>query len=107
MIDKPIVMRAQLREGVTRVKVFILHPMERGGQKTGDADTGDATLPHFIQEVICESGKRVLLTALLSGGVAKNPFLAFSFRGGEKGDEIKVTWVDNRGNRGSSETTIE
>jgi sulfur-oxidizing protein SoxZ len=105
MIDKPIVMRAQLREGVTRVKVFIPHPMKRGGQTTGD--TENVTRPHFIQEVICESGERVLLSALLSGGVAKNPFLAFSFRGGEKGDKIKVTWVDNRGNRGSSETTIE
>jgi sulfur-oxidizing protein SoxZ len=102
MIEKTIVMRAQLREGVTQAKVFIPHPMERG-----DQESGATTPPHFIQEVICESGERVLLTALLSEGVAKNPFLAFSFRGGEKGDKIKVTWVDNRGNRGSSETRIE
>jgi sulfur-oxidizing protein SoxZ len=105
MNEKPIVMRAQLRDGVTRTKILIPHPMERGGLKSGDVR--EATPPHFIQEVICESGDRVLLTALLSGGVAKNPFLAFSFRGGEKGDKIKVTWVDNRGNRGSSETAIE
>jgi sulfur-oxidizing protein SoxZ len=105
MIDKPIVMRAQIKEGVTRTKIFIPHPMERGVEKADE--TGEARPPHFIQEVICESGERVLLTALLSEGVAKNPFLAFSFRGGEKGDKIKVTWVDNRGNRGSAKTSIE
>jgi sulfur-oxidizing protein SoxZ len=98
-------MRAQLREEITRVKILIPHPMERGGLKIDDVRK--ASPPHFIQEVNCESGDRVLLTALLSGGVAKNPFLAFSFRGGKKGDKIKVTWVDNRGNRGSSETAIE
>jgi sulfur-oxidizing protein SoxZ len=105
MTDKPIVMRAQLREGVTRVKVFIPHPMERGTQTIGEQEA--AAPPHFIQEVICESADRILLTALLSGDVAKNPFLAFSFRGGETGDKVKVTWVDNRGNRGSAKTSIE
>jgi sulfur-oxidizing protein SoxZ len=105
MINKPIVMRTQLRDGVTRVKALITHPMERGDRK--NTDTGEVLPPHFIQEVICESEGRTLLTALLSGGVGKNPFLSFSFRGAKKGDKIKITWVDNKGNRGSSESEIE
>ncbi len=105
MFDKPIVMRARLRDGVTSVKALITHPMERGDRMSNDS--GEILPPHFIQEVICESGGRVVLTALLSGEVARDPFLAFSFQGANQGDTVKITWVDNRGNSGSSETAVE
>ena len=38
--------------------------------------------------------------------VAKNPFLQFKFKGGEKGDKVTVTWVDNKGDKRTDEATI-
>jgi sulfur-oxidizing protein SoxZ len=38
--------------------------------------------------------------------VAKNPFLAFKFKGGAKGDKIQIAWVDNHGDKRSDEATI-
>ncbi|MGE6155701.1 thiosulfate oxidation carrier complex protein SoxZ [Klebsiella pneumoniae] len=34
--------------------------------------------------------------------MSKDPYVKFSFRGAAKGDEIKISWVDNRG---ASDTT--
>jgi len=38
--------------------------------------------------------------------VAKNPFLAFKFKGGAKGDKIQVTWTDNKGDKRTDEAVI-
>jgi sulfur-oxidizing protein SoxZ len=38
--------------------------------------------------------------------VAKNPFLAFKFKGGAKGEKIQVTWTDNRGDKRTEEAVI-
>ncbi len=29
--------------------------------------------------------------------VSKDPYVKFSFKGGKKGDELKIGWVDNKG----------
>ncbi len=29
--------------------------------------------------------------------VSKDPYVKFAFKGGNKGDEIKIGWVDNKG----------
>jgi sulfur-oxidizing protein SoxZ len=38
--------------------------------------------------------------------VAKNPFLSFKFKGGAKGDKVKITWTDNHGDTRTDEATI-
>lgn len=103
--EEPIIIRARIREGVTKVTVLIKHPMERGDRK--DIEAGNTIPARFIQEVICESAGRVVMSALWSGNVAKDPYLGFRFEGGKKGDPIKLSWVDNLGNSDSAETTIQ
>ena len=106
MINKePIIIRARITGGTTKVTVLIKHPMERGDRK--DIETNELIPAQFIQEVTCESAGRVVMTALWSGNVAKDPYLGFRFDGGKKGDPVKLSWVDNLGNSDSAETTIQ
>jgi sulfur-oxidizing protein SoxZ len=102
---KTIKIRAKSKDGVTTVKALMTHPMETGARK--DKKTGEAIPAHFIQEVTCESGGKKLITAYWSGGVSKNPYLSFKFAGGNKGDTLTLSWVDNKGESDSTEATID
>ena len=104
MAKKTIKIRAKNKDGVTTVKALMTHPMETGARK--DKKTGENIPAHFIQEVTCESGGKKLITAYWSGGVSKNPYLSFKFKGGNKGDKMTLSWVDNKGNSDSTEATI-
>ena len=90
-----IKIRAKATGGVTTVKSLMSHEMETGLRK--DKDTGEAIPAHFIQEVTAKWKDQTVMTALWSGGISKNPYLSFKFNGGEPGDTIEITWVDNKG----------
>ncbi|MEN8174468.1 MAG: thiosulfate oxidation carrier complex protein SoxZ, partial [Pseudomonadota bacterium] len=62
---------------------------------------------HFIQEVLCEHGGKTVMTAQWSGGVSKNPYITFRFKGGAKGDPIKMSWSDNTGGGDAIESAIK
>jgi sulfur-oxidizing protein SoxZ len=90
-----IKIRAKTTDGVTTVKALMSHEMETGLRK--DKKTGEPIPAHFIQEVTAKWKDQVVMTALWSGGVSKNPYLSFKFNGGEVGDPIEISWVDNKG----------
>jgi sulfur-oxidizing protein SoxZ len=99
-----IKLKASEKDGVVLVKALVTHPMETGARK--DKKTGEVIPAHFIQELTCEHGGKTRMTALWSGGVSKNPYVTFKFKGGAKGDAIKMSWVDNKGESDSLEGTI-
>ncbi len=101
---KSIKIRAKVKDGVTEVKSLMTHPMETGARK--DSKTGEKIPAHFIQEVTCEVGGKTVMTALWSGGVSKNPYLSFKFKGADKGDQLTLKWVDNQGGSDSVEAAI-
>lgn len=101
---KSIKMRAKLDGDVTTVKALISHPMETGQRK--DKKTGKVIPAHFIQEVTCEHGGNKVLTSLWGPAVSKNPYLSFRFKGANKGDSVKLSWVDNQGGSDSLEAKI-
>jgi len=90
-----IKIRAKAEGGETSVKALMTHPMETGLRK--DKKTGEIVPAHFITEVTCKWQDKVVLTALWSGGVSQNPYLAYKFKGGQAGDPVELTWVDNKG----------
>jgi len=105
MAKKSIRIRAQLKGDVTEVKALMSHSMETGLRK--DKKTGEKIPAHFIQEVICDhNGKQVLL-ANWGVAVSKNPYLSFKFKGASKGDTIKISWKDNKGESDTAEATIK
>lgn len=98
-----IKMRVQLRDGVATVRALIRHPMEVGRQRGSD---GQSVPAHFITRVSCEHQGEPVLLAHWGGGVAKNPYLSFSFEGAAPGDTITLRWEDNQGEADSLEFTL-
>ena len=95
----------KLKGKTVEVKALMNHPMETGLRK--DKKTGEVIPAHFIQEVVAKSGEKTVMTALWSGGVSKNPYIAFKFAGGAKGDSVELTWTDNQGATESATAEIK
>ena len=103
-MSKSIKIRAKLKGDTTQVKCLMTHPMETGLRK--DSKTGKMIPANFISEVTAESGGKNVMTAYWSGGISKNPYLSFDFKGGAKGDDVTITWKDNQGNSDSQTDKI-
>ena len=97
--------KAKEKDGIVEVKALIKHPMETGLRK--DKKTGKPIPAHFVQQVVVEHGGKTRVTADWSGGVSKNPLLFVKFKGGAKGDMVKVAWTDNQGGSDSAEAEIK
>ncbi len=102
---KSIKLRAKAKGEVVEVKALISHPMETGLRK--DKKTGKVIPAHFIKEVIVEYGAKKVLTAHWGGSVSKNPYLSLKFKGGKKGDTVKLSWTDNKDKSDSAEGKIK
>ena len=100
----PMRIRANVdANGVTEVKVLMNHEMETGQRK----DASGKTIPAwYIQNVTATHSGKTVLSAQWGPAVSKNPFLSFKFKGGQKGDKVQVTWIDNRGDKRTDEATI-
>jgi len=90
--------QAKLKNGITEVKILVSHPMDRESK----TESG-----HFIEEVKCEHNGKVVMSGIWSGGISKNPYCAFKFKGGAKGDSVKFIWKDNLDNTRTTETKIK
>ena len=102
-MGNPMKIRAANKDGVTEVKVLVSHEMETGQRK----DAAGAIVPAwFITELVAKHGDKVVLTSDFGPSVSKNPYLAFKFKGGAKGDKIVVTWKDNKGDTRTDEAAI-
>ena len=97
--------RAKVKDAITEVKVLINHPMETGQRK--DKKTGELVPAHFIEEIWCDYSGKTVLRAHWSGGVSKDPYLAFQFKGGAVGETATVAWRDNKGETDQLEVSIQ
>ena len=99
----PMKIRANVVGDSTEVKAIISHEMETGQRK----DAQGKLIPGwFIQSITATYGGRTVLSAEWGPAIAKNPFLAFRFKGGVKGEKVQLTWVDNRGEKRTDEAVI-
>jgi len=94
--------RATSSGDTTEVQALIQHPMDSGFVKNAK---GELVPPHFIQEVTFEYGGKSVFVADWGPTVPKDPYLKFAFKGGKKGDELKISWTDNKG--GTDQTTAK
>lgn len=86
------------------IKAIIFHPMETGLRK--DKKSGQPIPAHYITEVNCEHNGKNILTCLWGPGISKNPYIAFNFNGAKKGDDVKLSWIDNKGETGTASVKI-
>ena len=102
-MGNPMKIRAASKDGVTEVKVLVSHEMETGQRK----DAAGAIVPAwFITELVAKHGDKVVLTSDFGPSVSKNPYLAFKFKGGAKGEKVTVTWKVNKGDSRTDEAAI-
>ncbi len=100
---EPMKIRAKMDGDAADVKVLMSHPMETGQRKN---EKGDLVPVHFIQNVVATHNGKVVLDIQWSQAVARNPFLGFRVKGAKPGDKINVSWTDNKGDKGSIETSV-
>jgi len=79
--------------------------MEGGRRKS--KKTGKFIPAHYITDLTAEHKGKKVYTAMLSGGVSKNPFIAFKIKAAAKGDSLKVSWLDNNGKTDMLEVKIK
>lgn len=103
MASNTIKIRAKIKEDVVTVKALMTHPMETGNRKDSKGETIPA---HFIQEITCTSAGQEVISAQWSGGISKNPYISFKYKGAKEGDELTLTWVDNKGNSESASAKV-
>ena len=101
---QPMRIRATMAGDVADVKVLMNHPMETGTRK--DAKTGQLVPGHYITEVTATLNGAAVLNAEIGPAVSKNPFLGFKVKGAKAGDKVVVSWVDNQGDKNSTEAAI-
>lgn len=103
-MSKKIKIRAFLKKDITKIKAILAHPMETGLRK--NKKTGKPVSAHFITEVKTLINDETVLTCFWGAGISKNPFLSFDLKGAKVGDNIKITWIDNKGESSSGEIKL-
>lgn len=99
-----IKIRSKRIDGKTQIRVLIAHPMEHGRNR----DKANQLIPaHFIQELTLSLNQKVLVNCAMGASISKDPYFAFMLKGGEIGDQISITWVDNLGNKDAADHVIK
>jgi sulfur-oxidizing protein SoxZ len=94
MMASSIRVRAILNGDTTDVQTLIQHPMDTGLVKDSK---GELIPAHYIQQLSFEHNGKTVFMADWGTAVSKDPYVKFAFKGAAKGDEIKVSWIDNKG----------
>jgi quinoprotein dehydrogenase-associated SoxYZ-like carrier len=100
----PMKIRATASGDTADIKCLMNHVMETGLRR--DARTRLVIPAHHITNVTVTVAGKVVMDAQWGGGIARNPFLALSVKGANKGDPVNIKWVDNKGNSKSVDSHI-
>jgi sulfur-oxidizing protein SoxZ len=99
----PMKIRAGLKGDIVDVRVLMNHPMETGQRKDG---AGNLIPVHFIQEIAVKLNGKTVIDAQISQAVSRNPVFSFRVKGAKPGDKLEISWLDNKGERNSTETSL-
>ena len=99
----PMRVRAAENGGTVDVKILMKHDMETGQRK----DASGKVIPaHHITKITATCQGKPIFEGMFGPSISKDPFLNFKFKGGNKGDVVSVTWVDNKGDKRTDEAKI-
>lgn len=99
----PMKIRAEMKGDTAEIRVLMAHPMETGQRKDSK---GQVVPAHFIKSFTATIGGKVMVEGHLNTAVSRNPVIGFRVKGARQGDKVVVSWVDNKGDQRSDETTI-
>ncbi len=100
-----IKIRTKRKDGYTQIRTLIAHPMDTGRNR--NEETGKLIPAFYIQELTVKHLGKTVASSVMGPSISRNPYFAFQLKGGESGDEISVSWLDNKGNRDIKVTTIK
>ncbi|MCK5829570.1 MAG: thiosulfate oxidation carrier complex protein SoxZ [Methylococcales bacterium] len=99
-----IKIRTKRLEKTTQIRSLITHPMDNGRKK----DKQGKLIPsHHIQELTVKHNNLQIIKCQMGGSISKNPYFDFLLQGGNIGDEITISWVDNLGKTDSKTHIIK
>lgn len=90
-------LKVKARKGVIDVKAIIKHKMETGLRKD---KKGNVIPAHHLTNVRVSHNGTEVVNSDIGGAVSKDPYFRFNIKG-NKGDEIVLNFVDNKGKKGS------
>lgn len=99
-----IKIRTKRLDNTTQIRLLITHPMANGLLKDKQGKTISA---HHITVLSMTHNGLNILTTHLSGSMSKNPYLDFLLKGGNQGDKITISWIDNLGKTDTASHTIK
>ena len=94
--------KAKLKDGIVEVKALATHPM----LSYQEAERAKKEV-NFITYVVAKVADKVVFEASTSQFLSKDPYIKFSFKGGNVGDTIELTWKDLKGNTDVSTEPIK
>lgn len=97
--------RTRVQDGAVEVLTLITHPMETGQRK--DPKTKEIIPAHFIQRITLEHNGKPVLVVDTGVAVSEDPLLGFRLKNAKKGDKVRVSWSDNKGETGSSDAVVD
>ena len=86
--------RATSNGDITEVQALIQHPMDSGFVKDSK---GEIIPAHFIQQLTFEYDGKPVFVADWGGGVSKDPYVKFAFKGGEYPGTLGPELTDIKG----------
>ncbi len=97
-----IKLKSKSRKGIIDIKALVKHPMETGARK--NKKTGKFYPANYITDINVYVNDSKVVSSLIGAAVSKNPYFRFKAQG-DKGDTVKLSYVDNNGK--SSEASVK
>tara|TARA_B100000787_G_scaffold161825_1_gene141997 strand:- start:510 stop:866 length:357 start_codon:yes stop_codon:yes gene_type:complete len=96
--------KAKAKGGNTVVKIMAKHAMETGNRKD---KSGEKIPAKYIQTLSVVHKGKMVMESNMGSATSKNPYMAFTFVGGAKGDELQMTWMENTGSTATETAKIK
>jgi len=91
-------------DGATEILVLVNHPMETGQRV--DAKTKEKIPAHWIQKLTVELNGKTVADVDMGVAVSKDPLIGIKVKNAKAGDKVKVSWSDNKGQKGGADATV-
>ena len=93
------------KDGNTEILILVDHPMETGQRV--DPKTKEKIPAHWIQKLTVDHNGKTVADVDMGAAISTNPLITVAVQGAKSGDKVKVSWSDNKGEKGSSEATVD
>jgi len=96
--------KTRAKGAATEILVLVNHPMETGQRV--DKKTKKKIPAHYIQKLTIDLNGKTVADVDMGPAVSKDPLVGVAVKGAKAGDKVKVSWSDNKGEKGGADATV-